>query len=820
MTGRTSALAGERARAQLRPRMRAEAADALLERFPARAVTDRWEATALDRAAVIARLAAAPFAAGVAANLRRRRLGLIRFLDWLAQHPGQTWQQRWLASGIVGDPRADWRPQVTRWLTSAGLAREGIAGLEASITSGLAQLIYADVLRPPAVWLLSSPIRFPLGGEMPRVRDRPGFESLRACAGSAGLGLFATRRAVEQVSLILASKGGVIADITAGDCLELIGVCDKLAGSMDGGMGAGFYQLLHAMGIFPAGAPATLRMLNPNFQGQLSATELVGQYGLACQPVADLITDYLNERRPAIDYTSFKTLAYLLAKLFWKDLETHNPGISSLRLPPDVAVAWKQRLATKTVTARSGDGLPSPVTVARMDTDTCLTTVRAFYLDISQWALDDPARWAQWAVPSPIRRDDIATTKRAARRKSRMDQRNRADAAALLTAAAAAAPGEVFTSGTLTLRRHVTTLPGSRVWAEDPATGSRRDLSREEDSAFWAWAAIEIFRATGIRLEELTELTHHSLIQYRLPAAGELVPLLHITPSKTDTERLLVISPELADVLAAVIHRVRDDTGAVPLVIAYDVHECQFNPPMPVLFQRHVGAENRPISAATIRRWITVVLNGTGLADAAGQLLRFTPHDFRRIFATEAIMNGLPPHICQLIMGHASINTTMGYKAVYPQEAINGHRAYIARRRELRPSQEYRTPTDEEWDEFLGHFQRRKLALGDCGRAYGSSCIHEHSCIRCPLLRIDPAQRPRLEAIRDSLTARIDEAEREGWTGEANGLKVSLAAASNKLAQIETTLARRSQAISLGMPAFPDIAGSTITATPAAKETR
>ena len=50
-------------------------------------------------------------------------------------------------------------------------------------------------------------------------------------------------------------------------------------------------------------------------------------------------------------------------------------------------------------------------------------------------------------------------------------------------------------------------------------------------------------------------------------------------------------------------------------------------------------------------------------------------------------------------------------------------------------------PTDE-WDEFLGHFERRKVALGDCGRAYGTSCIHEHSCVRCPLLRPDPAQRP------------------------------------------------------------------------------
>jgi hypothetical protein len=95
------------------------------------------------------------------------------------------------------------------------------------------------------------------------------------------------------------------------------------------------------------------------------------------------------------------------------------------------------------------------------------------------------------------------------------------------------------------------------------------------------------------------------------------------------------------------------------------------------------------------------------------------PHDFRRLFTTEAIMNGMPPHIAQLLLGHKDINTTMGYKAVYPEEAINGHRAFIARRRALRPSEEYRTPTDEEWDEFLGHFERRRVALGECGRPTG-----------------------------------------------------------------------------------------------------
>jgi len=83
------------------------------------------------------------------------------------------------------------------------------------------------------------------------------------------------------------------------------------------------------------------------------------------------------------------------------------------------------------------------------------------------------------------------------------------------------------------------------------------------------------------------------------------------------------------------------------------------------------------------------------------------------------------------------------------------------------------------------NFERRKVALGVCGRAYGTSCIHEHSCLRCPLLRPDPAQRHRLIEIRDNLIARIEEAKRQGWLGEVEGLQVSLAAARQKLEQME-----------------------------------
>src|SRR5439155_20156647 len=57
------------------------------------------------------------------------------------------------------------------------------------------------------------------------------------------------------------------------------------------------------------------------------------------------------------------------------------------------------------------------------------------------------------------------------------------------------------------------------------------------------------------------------------------------------------------------------------------------------------------------------------------------------------------------------------------------------------------------------------------------------------------------------------EAEHEGWLGEAEGLRVSLAAAKDKLAQTDNAIQRRNTAIELGLPSFPQIADRTVTAT-------
>lgn len=195
-----------------------------------------------------------------------------------------------------------------------------------------------------------------------------------------------------------------------------------------------------------------------------------------------------------------------------------------------------------------------------------------------------------------------------------------------------------------------------------------------------------------------------------------------------DAERLLVVSPALADVLSTIIQRARGASGAIPLVPRYDQYERLWSDPARLLFQRHYGHEYRAISYSAIREMLDAALEGTGLTDpATAEPLRFTPHDSRRQFIADAVLNGLPPHIAQVIAGHRDINVTMGYKAVYPEEAIQSHLAFLARRRAARPTEEYRTPTDEEWIQFLGHFERPKVSIGTCGRAFSTPCIHEHA---------------------------------------------------------------------------------------------
>jgi hypothetical protein len=95
-------------------------------------------------------------------------------------------------------------------------------------------------------WLLFPETPKNLAAEMARSRDPGGFAALAALSRADPASTATKDLAARRIAAILAAKGGVIADIIVRDCLELLGT---LAGRGD--TSPYFYQLLHALGIFP-----------------------------------------------------------------------------------------------------------------------------------------------------------------------------------------------------------------------------------------------------------------------------------------------------------------------------------------------------------------------------------------------------------------------------------------------------------------------------------------------------------------------------------------------------------------------------------------
>src|SRR5258705_10558375 len=211
---------------------------------------------------------------------------------------------------------------------------------------GLTKTIGGVYLRPSLGWLLatSSPLR--IANEMAKVRDPQGVAELRAARMANTVGDSTMLPAIERIALILAAKGGMVRDVTVGDCLESLRISrDVFPGPARSTRHSPvFYQLLHAIGNFPTDAPPTVRMFSSLFAGRLSVEQMVDRYQLASKPMRDLLVDYLRERQPAIDYNTLTGLATALALWFWKDLERHHPGIDSLRLSPETAAGWEQRI--------------------------------------------------------------------------------------------------------------------------------------------------------------------------------------------------------------------------------------------------------------------------------------------------------------------------------------------------------------------------------------------------------------------------------------------------------------------------------------------
>lgn len=702
---------------------------------------------------------------------RERARGVTDLLDWLGSFPGGDWQQRWEAAGCDQAGRA-WGQQ------GLNPYRRSLQG-SASIA-----LVVLDVVRPSMSWLRTATPPH-LFITYRSVVDSDAFARLDAWLTTVQLSKTSHMLALNALTLLRIRTGTPLLQVTATQFLHVDSEWKALRGRTRA-MGVA-WKALQACGALD-GEPADYQALL--LEGQRTVTELVDAHGITDAAIRSLFIDYLTERSAAVDYQTLTNLVRVLVRNFWSDIERHHPGLATISLPADIAAAWKQRLRFL------------PGGRERRDYFLHLTAVRGFYLDLAQWAVTEPERWAAWACPSPVSAAETkGLTKQKHRTRARMHQRTRTLApwlsalaaaadqerrhtAALLEAASQAEEGEILTVGGKTYQRTGGGFYSDRARpsVEDLEARSVIRLHRREEKAFWAWAVIEVLRLTGLRVEELVELTHTSIRRY-LPPGGEMTVLLQVAPSKTDRERLIPASPELASVLATIIRRVKGSDGTLPLISRYDDLERRWGSKLPHLFQIRFGGAPRVLPTSSARLLLQDTASRANLTDLDGTPLEFTPHDLRRIFATETVNSGLPVHIAQQLLGHLSLDTTQGYVGVYPEQVIRNYRTFIDNRRTSRPAHEYREPTAAEWAEFENHFTLRRVALGTCHRPYGSPCIHEHACVRCPMLQVDLDQIPRLQEIEANTLKRIDEAREKTWLGEVSALEESLRHIREKHAQ-------------------------------------
>ncbi|MGW4560269.1 hypothetical protein ACWEOV_42675 [Streptomyces sp. NPDC004365] len=66
------------------------------------------------------------------------------------------------------------------------------------------------------------------------------------------------------------------------------------------------------------------------------------------------------------------------------------------------------------------------------------------------------------------------------------------------------------------------------------------------------------------------------------------------------------------------------------------------------------------------------------------------------------------------MLSHLNIQTTRGYVAVVDDDIIRHYQEHLRRRYQVRPEGEYLETTNQEWDAFEEHFDRRKVELGSC----------------------------------------------------------------------------------------------------------
>jgi integrase len=228
---------------------------------------------------------------------------------------------------------------------------------------------------------------------------------------------------------------------------------------------------------------------------------------------------------------------------------------------------------------------------------------------------------------------------------------------------------------------------------------------------------------TGLRLGDACMLAFNPVV-----ADSTGWPCLRYYNSKVATEALMPLSERAAATIAAQQAHVRSrfPAGATLLFPRERANTDGARPYVPSTLQQR------------LRRWSREV----ELRDETGCAVTVTAHRFRHTVGTRMINQGVPAHIVQRYLGHASPAMTAVYAHLHDKTMRDAFEAYSKTRvniaGQLLPYDTESPATDAEWIKHNLARVADSLPNGYCGRPPQRDCPHPNACLTCPDFQTTP----------------------------------------------------------------------------------
>lgn len=432
---------------------------------------------------------------------------------------------------------------------------------------------------------------------------------------------------------------------------------------------------------------------------------------------SEVLALYLEEYASRVSgvYSTLRGKAAALGHFF-----TYLDEVHHLAHPADVRPIHARGFmahAAEMATTRARRVGGADTGAVRMTGRQWVVAVRTFYSDVCTWASEPGSPFAGLVPPAVP-----------------LDRRDLRESGAL---SAKRQVAERMTATVLDLEREMPHLRAFalRAWHEaSSAAADRPDDARAAKLArrsFWDWAVLELLVTSGLRVEEMCELTTLDILRRQL-ADGRTYYLLHVKPSKFGAARVIPIGDVLGRVLAEIVRSVKSfyGTDAVPFVDRRDHHEKVPLPAAPYLLQGfgHPSA----FGVNTVRWRLTKLSKAAGITAADGSALVVRPHDCRRVFASEQLNNNTPVHVIAALLGHSTLDTVMIYAKLYPASLVEGYRrALRGVYADVYGTVALRTPTDAEWTAFSASCSLRDMGTHVCALPAGEHCTRGLVCLGC-----------------------------------------------------------------------------------------